>query len=137
MNMMGICGDNCSYCPRYVATQKGGGDELVKVKELWVRLGLRSPNFPAEDLSCHGCLPENNCAYSELRQCVRQRNIENCGSCEEYPCERINIAFDKSENLKSRAGRVCTQEEMELLQKSFFSKKEYFNRLHREFNRKG
>ena len=136
MDMIRICGDNCSCCPRYLATQKGGKDELESVKELWVRLELRDPDFPAEDLSCNYCLPENECAYSELRQCVRQKRIENCGSCAEYPCELINIAFDKSEKLKSRAGRICTQEEMDLLQKSFFSKKEYFDHLHREFNRR-
>ena len=137
MSLIGVCGDNCEYCHRYIATKNGGMAELEKVKELWVRLELRDPDFPAKDMVCHGCLPENNCAYSELRQCVRERGIENCGSCDVYPCELINIAFDKSEGLRSRAIKVCTQKDMNLLQKSFFSKKEYFDRLHKEFNRKG
>lgn len=132
MNMIGICGDNCGYCPRYIATQDGRMIELEKVKKLWVSLGLRDPDFPVKDMACHGCLPKNKCAYAELRACVSAKALENCGLCNEYPCKLINSAFDKSEKLKSHANKVCTQEEMDMLQKTFFSKKEYFDRIHQE-----
>ena len=125
--MIGICGDNCSFCPRYVATQKGSIDELEKVKELWVRLGLRNPDFQAEDLICNGCSPENDCAYQRLCSCVRAKKVKNCGFCNDYPCELIKDAFDKSEKLKLIAEKVCTQEEMDILNKAFFMKKEYFD----------
>lgn len=118
-----------------MATQNGGKNKLEKVKALWVRLGLRDPDFPAEDLACHGCMPENKCAHTELRACVRAKDFENCGLCQEYPCRLISIAFDKSEKLKSHAKRICTKEEVEILHKAFFSKKEYFDRIHRK-NRK-
>lgn len=49
MSLIGVCGDNCSYCPRYIATRSGKADELEEVKELWARLGLRDPAFPARD----------------------------------------------------------------------------------------
>jgi hypothetical protein len=129
---MGICGDKCIHCPRYIATQNGGTRELEKVKELWVRLGLRDPGFPSQDMACDGCKAENKCAYKELRACVCAKGIENCGSCDSYPCELINRAFQKSDALKSYASEVCTQEEMDMLEKAFFSKKEYFDRLHQE-----
>ncbi len=125
--MVGICGDNCTCCPRYAATQKGSMDELEKVKELWVRLGLRDPDFPAEGLICNGCKPENNCAYQELRSCVNDREIKNCGFCDGYPCELIKNAFDKTEKLRLHAEKVCTQEELDILDKAFFKKKEYFD----------
>ena len=95
-NMIGICGDNCSFCPRYVATQKGSMEELEKVKDLWVRLKLRNPDFPAEGMICNGCSPENNCAYKELRTCVSIRKVKNCGFCDEYPCKLIKEVFDKT-----------------------------------------
>jgi hypothetical protein len=132
MNMIGICGDNCEYCPRYRATQKGGMIELEKVKDLWVRLGLRDNRFPAEEMACNGCQPENKCAYPELCACVAGKAVENCGLCEEYPCNVIERVFDKSEKLKSRAVKVCTWEEMDMLQKAFFSKKEYFDQVHQK-----
>ena len=79
MITIGICGDDCLYCPRYIATKKGGNKEMEEVKELWVRLGLREPAFPARDMACLGCRPENKCAYLEVRTCAYEKGIENCG----------------------------------------------------------
>ena len=134
--IIGICGDNCSGCPRFIATKSGRRDELEKVKELWVRLGLRDPDFPVEDMACHGCKSGNKCAYAELRACVSGKGIENCGSCKQYPCNLINSTFDKSDILKSYASKVCTQDEMDILHIAFFSKKEYLDRTRRELKKK-
>jgi len=136
MDMYGICGDNCAYCPRYIATQNGRKIELGKVKELWVRLGLRDHDVAIEEMVCNGCIPEKNCAYSDLRTCVSAKAHENCGFCDEYPCKLLNKVFDKSEKLKSLAAKVCTQEEMDMLNKAFFSKKEYFDRIHQKHRKK-
>jgi len=132
MSMIGVCGDNCVYCPRYVATQKGGKIELEKVGELWVRLGLRDPDLHDEDMACHGCVPENKCAYPDLRTCVSAKAHENCGLCDQYPCRLIKSAFVKSEKLESYASEVCTREEMDMLHKAFFSKKEYFDHIYQK-----
>lgn len=134
--MIGICGDNCTFCPRYTATQNGGKTEFEKVKELWVRLGLRDHDFPVQDMACNGCLPENRCAYGELRKCVVGKAIENCGWCDDYPCNLIKASFMKSENLRSYANKVCTHEEMDVLHKAFFSKKEHFDSIHRKYKQK-
>ncbi len=128
MSTMGICGDNCLYCPRYVATRSGKAEELEKVKELWVRLGLREPSLSARDLTCPGCNPENDCAYPELRSCVYARGIESCGLCETYPCALVDAVFEKSERLCSRAAVVCTPEEMGVLREAFFSKRQNLSR---------
>jgi hypothetical protein len=132
MDKIGICGDNCNYCARYIATQKGGIQELEKVKELWVRLGLRAPDFPVQDLACYGCRPENKCAYPELCSCVKAKGIENCGMCSEYPCKIINSMFDRSDTFKSHADKVCSPVELDMLQKAFFAKKVYFDRIHQK-----
>jgi hypothetical protein len=80
-----------------MATQNGRIEELEKIKELWVRLRLRAPDFPVEDMVCDGCKPENECVYTELRACVSTKMYDNCGFCDEYPCKLIQSAFDKSE----------------------------------------
>jgi len=130
--MIGVCGDNCSLCPRYLATQDGRAGELERVKNLWVRLGLRDPAFPAQDLACHGCSPENECAYRALRACAREKEVANCGMCAEYPCGLIRSALDKSETLYSHAVRVCTPEELAALTKAFFAKRQNLDRIHLE-----
>jgi hypothetical protein len=127
--MIGICGDDCLYCPRYVATQNGDAKALEEVKELWVRLGLRDPAFPSTDMACLGCGPENKCAYSDIRACAQEKGTENCGLCQSYPCGLLNAVFKKSENLRSHAARVCTPEEMDALRKAFFSKRQNLDRI--------
>ncbi len=134
MSLIGVCGDNCSYCPRYIATRSGKADELEEVKELWARLGLRDPAFPARDLTCFGCNPENPCAYSELRDCARGKGIDNCGLCDAYPCKRVDAAFEKSEELRSHATLVCTPKEMDTLTQAFFSKRRNLDQIHREMS---
>ena len=131
MALTGICGDDCSYCPRYLATQKNNIRVLEEVKELWVRFGLRTPNFPIEKMSCHGCQPENECAYSELRNCIHSKGVRNCGFCNQYPCEIIEAVFATSEKFKLQARQICNQAEMALLNKAFFSKREYFDQIRR------
>jgi hypothetical protein len=97
---------------------------LEKVKELWVNLGLRDPGFPAQDLPCYGCIPENECAYWELCACARENDVDNCGLCHGYPCGLIQSAFDKSERLHSHAIRVCMPKELAVLKEAFFSKRQ-------------
>jgi hypothetical protein len=99
-------------------------EELEKVKELWVRLEWRDPDFPTAELSCHGCRTEIKCAYSELRTCTREKAVDNCGLCQRYPCKLIDAAFAKSEDVKVRAALVCKPNEMALLERAFFSKKQ-------------
>lgn len=130
MNTIGKCGDNCECCPRYLATQTGDISELERIKKLWVRLGLRDPTFPAERMICHGCATENRCAYAELMECVNSKELDNCGLCDDYPCDRIELAFAKSDSLKKHAETVCTAEEFEMLHNAFFSKKDYFDHIH-------
>lgn len=134
--MIGICGDNCEYCPRYLATQSSSKIELEKVKDLWIRLGLRNKEFSVEDMVCHGCRPENRCAYQELYDCVKTKGLKNCGLCDDYPCKLMTTAFNKSDRLKTKAMRVCESAEMEILQKAFFSKKEYFDNIYHRMKNK-
>ncbi|MBT0664665.1 DUF3795 domain-containing protein [Geobacter pelophilus] len=130
MNKIGICGDNCMFCPRYLASQNGGIKELEEVKELWVRLGLRASAVSPQDMACYGCRPENNCAYPEVRACANGKGIDNCGLCQEYPCELLNAVFEKSEELRSHAVRFCTPEEMDALHKAFCCKRQNLDRVH-------
>ena len=130
MDIIGICGDNCTYCPRHVATQSGSIDELEKVKDLWVRLGFRDKDFPVQEMICHGCSPKNHCAYIDLRTCAIENGLGNCGVCVEYSCDLTAAAIAETERLRSRAINVCSKEEIEILEKAFFQKKQYLDEIH-------
>ena len=128
--MIGICGDNCLHCPRYHATKNVDEREMEKVKELWVRLGLRDPAFPTRDMTCSGCRPENKCAYGEVRTCAHAKGLENCGLCQLYPCEMINEVFKETEKLSCVAAGICSTQEMDMLHKAFFSKRQNLDQIH-------
>ena len=135
MAKIGKCGDDCEYCPRYTATQNNNAAELNRVKDLYVKLGLRDPDFPAEEMVCRGCQPENKCAYPELAACLDSKAMDNCGCCPSYPCSLIVRVFDKSDQFKYMAEKICTKEEMHRLNNAFFSKREYFNKIHQNFKK--
>ncbi len=130
MEIIGVCGDDCAHCPRYIATQEGNPAKLEQVRELWVRLGLREPSFPAEEFACYGCASEAKCAYPELRQCAVTKHIANCGLCEDYPCELIEAAFGKTRTLESKIAGLCSPNELETLKQAFFYKKRTLDRIH-------
>jgi hypothetical protein len=132
---IGTCGDNCVFCPRYIATQNGSVRELGEVKELWVRLGLRDPAFPVQDMACSGCEPENKCAYPEIRTCAYGKGVENCGLCHAYPCKLIHTVFEKTEAFRSHAVRICMPKEMDALHKAFFSKRQNLDQMRLEMRR--
>jgi hypothetical protein len=110
--------------------------ELEKVKDLWVRLGLREPSFPAKDLICNGCQPENKCAYPEIRTCAYEKGVSSCGLCENYPCQRIKEVFGRTEIWKTKSLANCSSEEYELINKAFGLKKKYLDEIHRENQKK-
>ena len=127
--LIGICGDDCTACPRFVATQTGDPREFQDVKDLWVRLGLRPPDFAAEELACMGCSPANDCAYPEMQACARARSLPHCGRCAEYPCPLITAAFERSERFRERVEEICEPGEAAAIVRAFLSKKQNLEAL--------
>lgn len=130
---LGFCGDNCKVCPRYVATQSGDVEQLKKVATLWYRVGYRDKIVQPEELICHGCSLTNLCAYDDIRECAVEKGVENCGKCENYPCEKVLRAFDQTESFAEKCKEKCSKEEYESLQKAFFSKKKNLDRINKEY----
>lgn len=78
----GYCGLYCGACPQYLATRAGNAAEL----------GL-------ED--CQGCRSEvvaaGWCAICTLKACARNKGVEYCYECSEYPCRDLED-FKNSED---------------------------------------
>jgi hypothetical protein len=135
MKMFGVCGDDCSVCPRYKATRDNDQAALARAKELWVLFGWRSPDVPVEELKCSGCRKENKCSYRELRDCALSKGFTNCGFCAKYPCGLVNAAFEKTENAFRSLKNLCTEEELDSLTKAFKYKKSNLDRIHKFFSK--
>jgi len=51
------CGNDCSACPRQLATASRDPARLAAVAELWHFLGWRDRVVSNEEIACHGCPP--------------------------------------------------------------------------------
>ena len=74
------CGIYCGACSIAMYSEAGRSDEFVAC------LG----GVPKEGLSCGGCKSENvyaGCRACGLRRCAREKGIEHCGDCADYPCK--------------------------------------------------
>lgn len=61
------------------------GQELTGFNEFWEFLtDLCDP-----DKACPGCRQGGGPPFCGIRKCARQRGVEICAFCEEYPCERV------------------------------------------------
>jgi len=90
--MIAHCGLICTDCPAYIATQADDRAALEQVVAQW-RVEYNAPQMTVESVICDGCLVEGrkcgHCAECEMRACALARGVENCGHCDEYPCDRV------------------------------------------------
>ncbi len=124
---LGVCGDRCDVCPRYVATRNNDAALFEKIRRVYIKVGLRGEDTPLDSLTCRGCGPENKCAYSSVRDCALDRKIENCGVCSDYPCEKMNTVFQKTEDFREKLKQACTKEDFVPFERAFFSKRVYLD----------
>lgn len=72
------CGLYCGACPILVANVKG---DVEKKAEAW--------GLDAKDLNCQGCkgkVVAGICADCVMRLCARDRGVDFCVECDDYPC---------------------------------------------------
>lgn len=83
-NYESYCGMYCGACSIMKAYQTGIKDPFA---EFWVKSGA--------ELKCHGCKSEvvfegcaefGGCATCAMRTCAREKGVERCLSCPEFPC---------------------------------------------------
>lgn len=87
------CGIPCFHCPAYLATKS---PEIKK--KVMETLGV-----PEEKATCEGCRsqegriellkPQEQC---KIYLCVKEKNIEFCNECDDFPCERFQPYADQS-----------------------------------------
>jgi hypothetical protein len=94
--MVGYCGIVCSDCPVLMATRKNDDAERRRVAEVFTKQYERE--YKPEDINCDGCLSDSPrifsyCNVCEIRKCGKEKNVMNCASCADYPCEKLSKLF--------------------------------------------
>lgn len=130
-----FCGDVCSACPRYIATQANDKNALLSFSELWFKLGFRPKVVDPEEIKCHGCNKDMACSYG-INTCLHLRNINNCGECVHFPCKKINGVFKKTDTTSKKCREKCTESEYKVLRNAFFMKKQILTKINIEYRNK-
>ena len=125
----GVCGDSCWCCPRYIATNSDNEALFAELLHLYVKAGLRPVGTKAEELRCMGCKTVEQCVNYEVKACAKDRGLDSCGKCRNYPCTTINEVFKKSGEVKRKMTEALTEYEMNLFGNAFFRKKENLDRI--------
>jgi hypothetical protein len=126
-----VCGDNCSECPRYLATLSNKQQELEKIAQLWYRLGFRDRIVSVEEIKCSGCNKKTDCSYG-ITTCEHLAGIDNCGECKHFPCPAFDEIFRKTKLGSEICILRCISDEYSSLKKAFFSKKETLTEIHQK-----
>ncbi|MFC1726548.1 DUF3795 domain-containing protein [candidate division KSB1 bacterium] len=111
------CGYRCDLClafRKHVKSEKDRKrfkDGLFKFYNYRIKL---------ENCYCDGCLadekdPENklmdqNC---KIRLCVMDKNIKNCGYCDEYPCSKVKSKFIDFEKVAAKQVEKISEDDYE------------------------
>jgi ribosomal protein S18 acetylase RimI-like enzyme len=128
---LSICGDVCSECPRYLASVSNDLVELGKIAELWYRLGFRDEILSPEELRCSGCSKDKFCSHG-INTCQQLGDKRNCGECANFPCEKINQVFLKTEAAGLICKERCSDKEYNQLGRAFLFKKEILTKINDE-----
>lgn len=101
-DIIAYCGIRCNECPVYKATIKNDVTEKERISESWST--EKYPLKPA-DVECYGCSNTDKkvisfCKGCDIRECGIYKNVENCGFCTEYPCDKLSKVFKKSPESK-------------------------------------
>lgn len=94
---MGYCGLDCKSCECYIATINNDDALREKVAKEWCE--KFHFEFTKEMINCEGCKGDGVkigfCNMCEIRSCATEKKIENCKTCTEFPCDKINSFFNK------------------------------------------
>ncbi len=111
---MAYCGLVCQTCPIYVATREENREEQARMRAEIAQLcneqyGMK---YEPEDITdCDGCRTEGGrlfsaCKNCPIRNCAKQKGLENCAHCNEYVCERLEAFFATESAAKARLDGV-------------------------------
>jgi hypothetical protein len=121
---IGFCGDECSACPRYLATLDDDEGELRRVARLWHELGFRGRVVTTAEIRCDGCRPDRECAHG-IAACAKARSVEHCGQCPDLlPCVLVQRCFERTEALAERLRSTCPAGDYDQLERAFLRKRQ-------------
>jgi hypothetical protein len=112
--MLSYCGLICDTCPIYLVSREVNKAEQNRKRAEIAKLCREQygMNYELSDISdCDGCRTEDGRLFSgchdcRIRQCAKQKMIENCAHCAEYICRNLELFFIKDPSAKARLDKA-------------------------------
>ena len=108
-DLIAYCGLNCSGCSIYLAAL-----ETDKTKKQQMRTDIAKQcselyhlQLKPEDVTdCDGCITNNRlfsgCMNCKIRACAKEKGVESCAWCPEYPCRNLMEMFNHDPDARTR-----------------------------------
>ena len=104
------CGLDCSGCEVFRATAFDD-DQMRQAYADKIKLDWKIEIDPA-GVNCYGCRDERPktgfCASCEVRQCTAERGLENCATCEDYGCDKLQRVHAAMVNVGKAIDGIAT-----------------------------
>jgi len=108
--LLAYCGLLCNGCPIYWTTREEDNVLKARMKSEIAKMSkeLYGLDQKPEDITdCDGCRSAESrlypgCLKCQIRICAREKALENCGNCQEYPCNKLDEVFKYDPAAKMR-----------------------------------
>ena len=116
------CGYKCNHCLIYRDNIKGEEDRRRFRDSL---LKYYGDELTLEQCYCDGCMTEDSenpvrvDVDCQVRPCVIEKGLNNCGSCEEYPCKVLEPKIVDYQRVPERYGGPLPEEDYEIFVKPY------------------
>lgn len=94
--MIGYCGYSCHLC----AARSDDPEVRQRLVDGWRRI-FGHQDYTAENVRCDGCRSDDRLADTKCkaRPCAREKNLDSCASCDEFPCDKMRHLMASREGL--------------------------------------
>ena len=132
---LAYCGNDCTKCPRYVATQSGDVEQLKDVAALWYRVGYRDRIVSPDEIACEGCASAAWCRWG-IKECAEGRGVASCAECDKYPCDRVRKTLQSTVGFTRPIAGRCSPGDLARLdsvRNGAFAKKQNLERARKKY----
>jgi len=94
-SVIACCGLDCGKCRAYQATRRMDRGAAAEIAKFWSN--PRVGNYVPEDIWCDGCHSNRLhafCTSCPVRICAKDKRLDNCGTCGEYPCDKLKSLYE-------------------------------------------
>ena len=120
------CGYRCDLCLAYQENIEED-DRRGLLSDGWHKFfGFR---IPPSDICCEGCVSSDSTEAGlidkacPVRQCVIEKEIEDCSECEDYICEKLESRLVSYEELADKYEFEISKDEREMYIRPYENKK--------------